>query len=123
MIYAGTASKTLAPGLRLGWLVAPRLLIAPLLAARKGIDLGPSKIDQHALAHLITSGAFDRHLRRMRAHYRLRRDTLVDALGSAIPECCVGGISAGLHATVRLPQDVDAEAVARRRSDGASGLA
>ncbi|MEP6494388.1 MAG: PLP-dependent aminotransferase family protein [bacterium] len=103
IIYAGTASKTLAPALRLGWLVVPQRLLAAVQAEQRRADFGCPRIDQHILAEFVTSGELDRHLRRMRVRYRARRDALVGAIAAELPEAEVYGIAAGLHATVRLP--------------------
>ena len=119
VIYAGTASKTLAPALRIGWLVVPRRLQAAVEAEHRLADHGCPRIDQHALAELIDSGEFDRHLRRMRILYRQRRDALLTALAAEMPEAVVSGIAAGLHATVRLPVACNEAAIrveAQRRS-------
>lgn len=115
--YLGTTSKSLAPGLRLAWLVVP----PPLAAAVDGV-LGPhssvSSLDQLALAALVRSHALDRHLRRARAAYRSRRDVFVAALAAQAPRARVEGVAAGLHALVRWSggaseEDVLAEAAAR----------
>ena len=111
VVYAGTASKTLSPALRLGWLVVPRHLQNAVQAAQIVADFGVSRIEQHALAWFLAHGELDRHLRRMRARYRSRRDTLVRALAAEIPEATVHGIAAGLHATVRLPKRYDERAI------------
>jgi GntR family transcriptional regulator/MocR family aminotransferase len=103
VIYAGTASKTLAPSLRLGWLVVPtRLLNAIRIELMRAGD-GAQRIDQHALARLIATGEFDRHLRRMRLKYWKRRNALLNAIGRELPQATVLGVSAGLHASVQLP--------------------
>jgi GntR family transcriptional regulator/MocR family aminotransferase len=119
IVYAGTASKTLAPGLRLGWLVAPRRLVAPLHEEKLMLDRGNARIEQLAFADFLDRGEYDRHLRRMRSRYRRRRDALVAALGRELPEAEIDGIAAGLHATVRLPAGDDEQAIlaegARRR--------
>ena len=111
IVYAGTASKTLAPGLRLGWLVVPHRLLDAVRAEQRLADFGCPRIEQHALAEFIASGELDRHLRRMRAQYRSRRDALVGALAREIPEARVRGIAAGLHATVELPDELDERAI------------
>ena len=79
VVYAGTASKTLAPGLRLAWLVLPRALVEPVLEAKARAG-GTAVLEQLALAELIGSGAYDRHVRRMRTRYRRRRDALLALL-------------------------------------------
>jgi GntR family transcriptional regulator/MocR family aminotransferase len=103
VIYVGTASKTLAPGLRLGWLSAPPPISRTLAAAKKQLDRGTSILEQLTLAEMMTSGAFDRHVRRMRASYHHRRDELTQALTAALPGLHLAGTSAGLHALICLP--------------------
>jgi GntR family transcriptional regulator/MocR family aminotransferase len=108
VIYAGTASKTLAPALRLGWLVVPPDLVDTMTAELRRWSEGPPRIDQDALADLIASGAYDRHLRKMRRFYRDRRDHLLSCLASALPDLATEGAAAGLHVTLRLPLRIDA---------------
>ena len=95
VIYAGSASKVFAPGLRLGWLAAPSR-IADAVAVRKHIaDSGSPALDQLALADFISRGELDRHLRRMRPIYRRRRDALLTALRRHLPDLRPVGASAG----------------------------
>ncbi len=125
VVYAGTTSKTLAPALRLGWMVAPPDLLLLLEDELRQLDYGRSRIEQFALAHFIGSGDYDRRLRKMRSLYRDRRAALLAALGSALPEVEIGGISAGLHATVRFPRRLDEAAIlasAGKRDMGLSFL-
>jgi len=102
IVYAGTASKTLAPALRLGWLVVPPRLLGAVQQQQRLVDFGVSRIEQHAFADFLSRGELDRHLRRMRTRYRARRDALVEALTEALPEVRVHGIRAGLHVAVQL---------------------
>lgn len=121
VVYAGSASKSLAPGLRIGWLCCPPDLAAQVTDAKRAEDLGAPVLDQLALAGLIDSGRLDRHLRRCRTRYRSRRDALTAALGQHAPHLTLGGISAGLHAVATLPAGADERAIAAsalRRSVG-----
>jgi GntR family transcriptional regulator / MocR family aminotransferase len=102
VVYAGTASKTLAPAMRLGWLVVPPRLLDAVRRHQRQADFGVSRIEQHAFADFLSRGELDRHLRRMRVRYRARRDALVETLVDALPEVRVHGIRAGLHVTVQL---------------------
>lgn len=124
--YAGTASKTLAPGLRLGWLILPARLVEPMSRAKLMDDRGSPVFDQLAFADFVARGEFDRHLRRMRPRYRLLRDTLVERLAARLPEFEPVGVSAGLHVMTFLPPDLGEsalEAAARERGLGVYGLA
>jgi GntR family transcriptional regulator/MocR family aminotransferase len=111
VVYIGTASKTLAPALRLGWLLAPAPLIEAIGADRWAIDSGGPAITARAYGRLLASGEFDRHLRRTRREYRARRDRLVAALARELPECRTEGVAAGLHLLLRLPPGTDEAAV------------
>ncbi len=103
VVYAGTTSKSLAPGLRLGWLVLPAALVEPVVRQKQLTDGQSGAMEQLTLAELITSGGLDRHVRRCRSHYRRRRDRLVAALAEHAPGVEVTGLAAGLHVVLRLP--------------------
>ena len=107
VVYMGTVSKTLAPALRLGWLVLPPRLLGPLIEQKLLLDHGCPTIEQLALARLFDGGAYDRHLRQARRLYRARRDALVRSVASHLPGARVTGLAAGLHAIVRLEHAVD----------------
>ena len=107
VVYAGSASKTLAPGLRLGWFVLPGHLTEPMAAAKIAADRGSPALEQAALANFISRGEFDRHLRRMRLVYRRRRDALLAALARHLPWLEPAGVSAGLHLVTWLPPGLD----------------
>jgi GntR family transcriptional regulator/MocR family aminotransferase len=121
VVYGGSASKSLAPGVRLGWLVLPRDL-APALAAQQLRRGGmPSSLQQLALADLIARGELDRHLRRQRRAYRRQRDALLAELACRLPEVRVHGAAAGLFVVVHLPAGVDeARVLAAARAVGLS---
>jgi GntR family transcriptional regulator/MocR family aminotransferase len=125
IVYAGSASKTLAPALRLGWLVVPPSLLAAVTEEKLLADLGTARIEQLAFADFLARGELDRHLRRMRIRYRARRDVLIEALAAALPDAEVRGIAAGLHVTLALPAGTNEAAVleqARRRRIRVSGI-
>ncbi|MEV6650438.1 PLP-dependent aminotransferase family protein [Streptomyces sp. NPDC051219] len=103
VVYLGTASKSLAPGLRLAWMVLPAHLADEVAEAKGETDWVCGALDQLTLAEFMASGAYDRHVRSMRLRYRRRRDQLVAALAERAPGLQVTGIAAGLHAVVELP--------------------
>jgi GntR family transcriptional regulator/MocR family aminotransferase len=101
--YVGTASKSLAPALRLGWLALPTWLVEPVAEAKWLADRHSGVVEQFALADLLESGAFDRQVRQRRAELRRRRDALVAALAERVPALRPVGLAAGLHVAVWLP--------------------
>ena len=109
--YLGSASKTLAPGLRLGWVVA-RDPLRRLLVREKALDdHGSPALDQLALARLLDNAGYDRHIRLARRRYRARRDALAAALAAELPDARLEGLAAGLHAIARLPRPFDVDAL------------
>jgi GntR family transcriptional regulator/MocR family aminotransferase len=116
--YAGSTSKTLAPGMRLGWLIPPSRLHADLVEAKHASDLGSPALPQLVLARLIASGELEQHIRVVRKRQRSRRDALLRALREHLPAARVQGIAAGLHLLITFPglagPDTDlAEAILR----------
>jgi GntR family transcriptional regulator / MocR family aminotransferase len=111
VVHLGTVSKTLAPSIRLGWVVTPYWLVDDLERAKRLADDFSPALDQLALTRLIASGEYDRHLRRARAMYRRRRDALVSSLAARLPELPVEGIAAGVHLVLRLPRGCDDVAI------------
>ncbi|MGA4838097.1 PLP-dependent aminotransferase family protein [Streptomyces sp. G45] len=113
VVYAGSVSATLAPGLRFGWLAVPPRLAEPLERVRARQDLGGSALDQLAYAEFLRSGRLERHLRRMRKRYRERLDTLVHALELRLPDARAHRPAAGLHVLVSLPEKLEESLVTR----------
>jgi GntR family transcriptional regulator/MocR family aminotransferase len=111
VVYAGSASKILAPGLRLGWFIVPAALADRVTLAKWTADLGSPAIDQLAFADFLARGELDRHLRRLRPIYRTRRDILLASLDRHLPELRPVGASAGLHVLAWLPPDITETAV------------
>ena len=107
----GSLSKRLAPGLRLGWILSPSWLSGALTYEKGVADGGSPVLEQRALAELIARGELDRHLRRMRLHYRARREALRAALQQHIPQARLIGIPAGLFTLVTLPGSIDVDAL------------
>ncbi len=101
--YTGSVSKSLVPGLRLGWMVVPDALADEVVARKRYMDLGNPALDQATLARLVERGDYDRQLRRCQRAYKERRDALVAALRAHLPGTEVSGIAAGLHAIATLP--------------------
>jgi GntR family transcriptional regulator/MocR family aminotransferase len=101
--YAGSTSKTLAPGLRLGWLIPPARLHAYLVEAKHAADLGSPALPQLVLARLIATGELAQHIRQVRKRQRARRDALLAAVREHLPGACVQGVAAGLHLLITFP--------------------
>jgi GntR family transcriptional regulator / MocR family aminotransferase len=115
--YVGSVSKVLAPALRIGWLIPPRRLRETVVGTKELHDLGCAPLPQAALARLLANGGYDRHLRRTRRLYRTRRDALIDALATRLPQWQPIGIAAGLHVVVRLPAGTDDAGLSARLAD------
>jgi GntR family transcriptional regulator / MocR family aminotransferase len=120
VIYLGSTSKSLSPALRLGWMALPDDLLDDVIAAAGGQQFYVNGITQLTMADFIVSAQYDRHIRRMRARYRRRRDTLVDALSGF--DVGISGLSAGLHLLLTLPDGAEQE-VLRRAGEASVGLA
>jgi GntR family transcriptional regulator/MocR family aminotransferase len=125
VVYCGSASKTLAPTLRLGWIVAPPRLVRELVDQVLFTAIAPPRLEQLAFADFLGRGELDRHLRRMRLRYRRRRDELVRSLARELPEVEVRGVAAGLYVAAVLPPGTDERRVleeARARGVGVYGM-
>jgi GntR family transcriptional regulator/MocR family aminotransferase len=126
VVYIGSASKRLAPAMRLGWMLAPSWLAWPLISTKAIEDAGSEAIGQLALRDFIERGELDRHLRRMRLRYARRREALLAALAHHLPDSRPGEGAAGLYELVELPDAVDEAtliAAAAERGVGVEGLA
>lgn len=113
VVYLGTASKSLAPGLRLGWLVLPDHLVGSIVAQKGETEETVGFVNQLAMTEFIESGAYDRHIRAMRSQYRRRRQQLVETIGRHAPTAQVTGMSAGLHIVLEQPGRTGADIVRR----------
>ncbi len=125
VLYIGSASKRLTPGMRMGWMLPPSWLSWALISAKAIEDAGSEIAGQLALADFIARGELERHLRRMRLRYRQRREVLGAALARHLPNWQLTPPAGGLHATVLLPGDTDEPALltaAARRGVGIEGL-
>lgn len=121
----GTASKSLAPALRLAWVLCPTALLDALVEEKRLSDRGSPALEQLALAALIESGRYDRHLRHMRRVYGARREVLIGALAEHAPGIRLHGLAAGFHGVVDLRDGADEHAVveeARARGVGLYGM-
>src|SRR5258708_7411201 len=121
----GTVSKSLAPAVRLGWVLVPPPLVDAVAAEKRVSDRGSSGLDQLAVAALIESRRYDRHLRPMPATYAPRRGVLIDSLAPPAPRVRLTGLAAGFHAVAHLPDSAADQAVvtaAPHRSAGLSGM-
>ncbi len=114
VVYGGTTSKTLAPGVRLGWMVLPPDLVEPVRAHRLATGGRTSALLQATFDVFLSSGDLDRHLRRTRRVYLQRRDQLIEALARWFPDAVPSGISAGMHVLVTLPPHLDEARFAAR---------
>lgn len=116
--YLGSVSKSLAQTLRVGWMVLPEALIDPAIDAAGGQQYHVDAITALTLADFISTGGYDRHIRRMRNRYRRRRDTLVTALDGF--DVGIRGLAAGVNMLLTLPDGAEPEVLRRA---GEAGIA
>jgi GntR family transcriptional regulator / MocR family aminotransferase len=124
-VHGGSASKILAPGMGIGWLVLPDRLVEAVAEHKARVEGGGPVVEQVAFAGLLESGELDRHLRRTRRLYGRRRERVLRALGRELPGLAIEGAAAGMHVVVRLPAEADEDAVltaARRRGVRVFGM-
>ena len=112
VIYLGSFSKVLAPGLRLGYVVAPKALMPKLLQAKQAADLHTAGFNQRVVHEVIRDGFLDRHVPTIRARYRGQRDAMRSALERHMPAGCRWTVpNGGMFFWVELPQGLDATAL------------
>jgi GntR family transcriptional regulator/MocR family aminotransferase len=126
VIYMGTFSKSIGAGLRVGYLVLPRDLVEPAIRIKSLLNNGHNWLDQAVLAEFIRTGAFARHLQRIRKLYRVRRDTLLAALRQHFGPVQITGELGGMHVMwhlpKRLPTAIAVEDIARHQGIGVYSL-
>jgi GntR family transcriptional regulator / MocR family aminotransferase len=122
-VHLGSVGKTLAPAVRVGWVVAPEELFDGIVRVRKLRASQQATLDHLVVAQLIDDGRYDRHLRTLRRRYRTRRDVVLEALAGAGLDRHVTGIAAGLHIVIVLDGHDDIAIEARIRSGGVEVVA
>jgi GntR family transcriptional regulator/MocR family aminotransferase len=110
-LLIGSVSRVLAPGLRLGWIVAPPALATMLARHKAGTEPASPVIDQMAFARFLADGELDRHLRGLRSGYRRRSKAFSSALEAELPDCSVTAPPSGFHVIIELPTGVQEQAV------------
>jgi DNA-binding transcriptional MocR family regulator len=115
VIYLGSFSKTFAPGLRVGWVLAPHAVREKLVLANESAVLCPPTLNQMAVAEYLTTQPWREHVKGYREIYRERRDTILDALAGAMPDGCTWTHPAGgFFVWLTLPEGLDSRALLPR---------
>ena len=122
VVLIGSASKRLAPAMRLGWMLSPSWLAWTLISAKTVEDSGSEAVGQLALQDFVARGELDRHLRRMRLRYESRREALLEALARWAPQCVPGDGAAGLYELVELPEEVDEASLIAAAAESGVGV-
>jgi GntR family transcriptional regulator/MocR family aminotransferase len=122
VLYCGSASKAVGAGLRIGWLVCPPDWIDDITEEKQAEDRGSPILDQLTFATLLSSGRFDRHLRRVRSSYQARRDALQQSLARLAPHVTLTGIAAGIQAVANLSPDADEDEIVTAAAERGVGL-
>lgn len=105
--YTGSVSKILAPALRVGWLLVPPRYRNAVVVAKRYADLGNAVLPQLVLAELMESGEMERHLRMLRGRHRRRRDAMIGAIRTHLPQARVHGAAAGLHLMITFEDPIE----------------
>jgi 2-aminoadipate transaminase len=116
VIYIGTFAKLMAPGLRIGWAVAPADFIARMIQLKS--DGGSCPLTQRIIAEFMSAGRLPSHIDRVQATYRENRDAMVAAIRREMPEATFDVPEGGYYVWLTLPEDVDGDLVARTAIDG-----
>jgi GntR family transcriptional regulator / MocR family aminotransferase len=123
VIYVGTFSRTLFPALRIGYLIAPKSLVAAFTSAKWLCDRHTATLEQRTLAEFIASGMYERHLRRVRRRNAARRRVLLDAVHTYLdPRVQLTGDGAGAHVVLWLNKGISEDAVMRRAASREVGI-
>jgi GntR family transcriptional regulator/MocR family aminotransferase len=120
--HIGSISQRLAPGLGLGWILSPSWLTGALTFEKALADGGAPALEQLAFADFLARGELDRHLRRMRLTYRVRREALLNGLARLLPLARACGVAAGLFVLVMLPPGFDEDTVLSRAASHGVGV-
>lgn len=114
VVYLGSFSKTFAPGYRVGWALAPHAVTQRLTLANENAVLSPTKVGQISIAEYLRTYDWMKQIKEYRAMYRERRDAMLDALSTHLPQCSWNVPTGGFYTWVRLPEGLDAKAMLPR---------